>query len=732
MLFNSFWYLSFSSSVSHKNKIMQAEYQDLNGTRASDMSELNVMDFVETEYKSDVEDILLDKKPRRKGQRKSKLSTQYEFDNYDDGSKVSNYPRKSRKCLQRKRRRSSMKSKSVHDSVNSDNHLYPYATLMKVLCNEVGEKNVIKEPRTGKLFKQLSHANLCYPYATFLQELHEIANKGFGSISPSVENDFVDPSESEISQVMKSFRFKSSTLRLGVSSQSEDGKDDFKRTFSTLLLDLVNEHKLQDQSHKDDRTVFGVGKILKMCMFDVPGTKPAEELSFSALLQGLSLLAERENTCDSESESVSQVLEESSESSLEEEEEEWRPSFCRELDGIPDVQREHKKKSLRRKKPVSRFDPTPGKCQSSRVKSKQHMQSSSSSQSLLQLILNKGNEDTVQKVRNKKAKESLLRSEVLEKIKDKINSRKGFTDTSTDSNENIKEEFGNEESLSEGSLEEQRNFYGAIAARKRERSLLKEYLLKPTDEEMTSKSYADTIPIMSGNSFVFSKLLQNFQMGSDKHLMDSYHENLEDSFSSSILRKMLIEKGKPLPNSTSDDELHDVENVKPIEHIDLNSLQSFLCENNSEEEFPSCAMRQEFENKNDIIGEKLRERISQALEGSDSNLRNHIQKEDKSNNDIANCLDLSVLESCSSTDPTDLNPVCKIKCEVKCEEEFIDGVRECDICHIEFSSSVDYNNHEMLFHCRKEAEPQSSGPTCALPHGSDILQAGLFQEKLPA
>lgn len=45
---------------------MQAEYQDLNCTRASDMSELNVMDFVETEYKSDVEDILLDKKTQEK------------------------------------------------------------------------------------------------------------------------------------------------------------------------------------------------------------------------------------------------------------------------------------------------------------------------------------------------------------------------------------------------------------------------------------------------------------------------------------------------------------------------------------------------------------------------------------------------------------------------------------------------------------------------------------------
>lgn len=711
---------------------MQAEYQDLNCTRASDMSELNVMDFVETEYKSDVEDILLDKKPRRKGQRKSKLSIQYEYDDYEDGSKVSNYPRKSRKCLQRKRRRSSMKSKSVHDSVDSDNHFYPYATLMKVLCDEVGKKNVIEEPRTGKLFKQLSHANLCYPYATFLQELHEIANEGFGSISPSVENGFVNPSESEVSQVMKSFRFKSSTLRLGVSDQSEDsGKDDFKRTFSTLLLDLVNEHKLQDQSHKGDRTVLGIGKILKICMSDVPGTKPAEELSFSALLQGLSLLAERVNTCDSESESVNQVLEESSESSLEEEEEEWRPSFCRQLDGIPDAQREHKKKSLRRKKPVSRFDPTPGKSQSSRVKNKQHTQSSSSSQSLLQLILNNGSEETVQKVRNKKAKKSLLRSEVLEKIKDKINSRKAFTDASTDSNENVKEDFGNEESLSEGSLEEQRNFYGAIAAKKRERSLLKEYLLKPTDEEITSKSYAD-IPIMSGNSFVFSKLLQNFKMGSDNHLIDSYHENLEDNFSSSILRKMLIEKGKPLPNSASDDEARDVEDFKPIEHLDLSSLQSFLCENNSEEEFPSYAVKQEFENKNDNLGEKLRERIAQALDGSDSNLRNCIKKEDKSDNDVSNCLDLSVLESCSSSDPTDLNPVCKIKCEVKCEEEFMGEVRECDICHTEFSSSVDFNNHEMLFHCGKEAEPQSSGPTCALPHGSDILQTGLFQEKLPA
>ncbi|XP_068227545.1 uncharacterized protein [Palaemon carinicauda] len=696
-----------------KLEIMQAEDNDPNCTRASDMSELNVMDFVETEYKSDnIEDITVDNKPRRKSQRKSKFPTRYEFDDFEDGSRVSFYT-SSKKCLQRKKR-SSKTSTSVQEHVNSDNHLYPYASMMKVLCDEVGKKK-FEEPTTEKLFKQLDHANLYYPYSSLLQRLHDIAKRDFDSISSSVGDDFVNPTESEVSQVMKTFKFRSSTLGLDDSHQPENMEtNDFERTYSTILLDLVTKHKLQEESHLDSRTAYGIGKILKMCMLGIPGTKSSEGLSFSVLLQRLSLLAERENAHDFESKTGSKISLESSESSLEEEEEEWRPASCIQFSSIPDVQIEHsKRKSVRRKKPVSRFDATPSKYQ---WKNKHHIQPSCRSKSLLELILDKRNDDTIQKVRNKKAKESLLRSELLERIKDKINSRKVFSHMMTDSCENINDDFGND-SMSEGSLDEQRiNHYGETTSRKRESSLLKEYLLKPTDEEISCKSNSD-IPIMSENSFLFSRLLQNFEIVSDNHLL-GYQEDLEENVGSSILRKMLIEKGKPLPNSTSDDEAHDVENFKPIEHINLNSLQSILCETyeyNSEEEFP--VVKQELKCEND---------------GSELKLGSDVKKEGKCSADLANYLDLSVLESCSSSDPADLNPVCKIECEVKCEEEFMEEVCECDICHLPLSSSVDLDNHKLLFHYSKETEPQTAGPTCILSHGGDILQTGLFQEKLPA
>lgn len=694
-----------------------------------DETELNVMDFVETEYKSDKsEDVGITRNfPNRARNytHKKLINRRKDIADVNDicdprigSDKVTN---------KRKKQKYAWKpTLALELSNNSDDALhYPYATCLKKLCDEVGNvESPVLDSFSTRIFDQLRHDDVHYPYASLLEELHQNAEAEATNIPSTVEKSYQrDSSGLGIADVMKNLHYP--TRINENSSNMEDSEiESFDAPFSAMLLALVMQQKIQDytsnQSNKNVNPVtdcHGIGKILKTCMPQSQDDPPPGELHSSALLQKLSLSAQQNqmvegrrsalDSCDEE-----HMLESSTtESSHSEEDDfEWKPTNWLAKKVSSNVNIPKKRKSRRKKKLTININSSslnvPGSSQNCFMNTVQRQSGStgyfqnefnrSSSpippSRLLQLIMGNDQNDSGDSVNEeshgisqvKKSRKSRRRSSKLSKKKvkrknilnnsiqkDSITSIKKLQSTENSSQiERLKEE----EMLSKANNEAQENDpLGDVhhrATTSEPTSLLKEYLLKPAGEEISPGENCD-IPKVE-NNFLFSRLLQNFKNLAESNQLDnSPLRGKEGCTGPSILRGMLA-------GGKSTTELHGKCHTEETQ-----DKKSFI------------------EQMNIPSGKQCSSQAS-IFDGNGS--------------------------------------LCKVKCEqeikIECEEEVLCKIEceedtfECQVCHLQFSSGMDLSNHQILFHCNEE--PQTSSPHKLLPCSVDSLQNSVLQEKLPA
>ncbi|KAG7155926.1 uncharacterized protein LOC121854369 [Homarus americanus] len=705
-----------------------------------DETELNVMDFVETEYKSEkCEDLGIRQSssgsPENHKRMRVKISRKDlhgEVDNECDArtDSVSLTTDQVQVKIRKKNKFAKNPTLTVEPSNNLDVSLhYPYATCLKSLCDEVGDVQIpSSDSFSMKIFDQLRQTDVHYPYASLLEELHQNAEAESTNIPSTLEESFQQDSlELGIADVMRSLHYP--TRMNENSSNFEDSAiESFEAPFSTMLLGMVMQQKIQDYARNQSDKVNsvgdfrGIGEILKTSMpKSLEDDPPPSELHSSALLRKLSLLAQQNqemtkgssfhDSSDDEREQI--LLWSTSESSHSEDDDlEWKPTNWKSKQVTTVVNIPKKRKSRRKKKGVIEKHNNvnmnvPSSSQDYCTNTGQKHSSSTGEfeneflgspsvapSRLLQLIMGSVQNDSrnivteeshrvsqVGKRKNKSCRQSLRRSKRKTKRKSVINNiQRDNCDwkirlQNADSSLKNKRQVQNEEILSvinsEAEENDPLNNLSCTAKTSEPQSLLKEYLLKPAGEEITPIESCD-IPKVETN-FLFSRLLQNFKSLAESSHSDNNPERRQESRSSpSILRGMLVggnNSNELQRKNHADEETQDSKNF--IEHINVSAIRN------------SPSQDSLFDSTGSLCKVKCEQEIKIELQDE---------------------------------------VVCKIECD---EDSF-----ECQVCHLQFSSGMDLSNHQILFHCNED--PQSSSSHKLLPCSVDGLPNNVLQEKLPA
>ncbi|MPC48243.1 uncharacterized protein LOC123502730 [Portunus trituberculatus] len=644
-----------------------------------DEVELNAMDFVETEYKSDAGE----GEPGRPGVKRKKVRSKPQG-SQGRGNSASRPmgevepPGEEGKAAHKRRKRKHTQRPREQSSGAANMGLYPYAAFLKKLCDKVGSSHGCSESLPARIFNQLRHTEVHYPYASLLQALHRHAGVGPGAASsPSTVRD-QPPSTLEVARVMRNLRYPTGPPR---GSSREDGEDPVA-PFSAVLMAMVMKEQLHSQAPGGPGlSVGGIGEILRKEMpHSQKDDPPPSELSSASLLQKLSLSAERDleaargsSTRGKAQQAPTWTSTESSQS--EEEDLDWRPTHWLAKKVSKDAAAPVKRKSNRRKSSscdleveqpkTSQGDldaPTQGE-----VRAGLQQCSGAARAKLLQFIMSRQ-----QQTPDKRGKRARKRAKVT-RINTKVARVKGKRKHSSAADEAC-DTIWVANGILEGqttATEEEANH----AAAGEPQSLLKEYLLKPAGEEVIPSENCD-IPKLESN-FLFSRLLQNFKSLAESNQVEEPSKKSSDcSRGPSILRGMLAAT-TPAPEQEH--------KFSPSDH------------NTS-----SSSSEHHHHHHHHQHTQKQKQQAGTPPPLGEPPLRVKLEEEIK-----VECED-------------------EIVCKVECEEDSF----ECQVCHLQFSSLTDLSNHQVLFHCSEE--PQAPASHRLLGCSVEGLGGGVMQGKQPA
>lgn len=496
-----------------------------------DETELNVMDFVETEYNADVCDVAEQgrkrkkPRPRAQGPQRKARNTKKSKQNVKVASEGG------RTAYKRRKRKHSDK----HTDDSSVEQHYPYATILKNLCDKVGSSQGSPEA-LPRIFSQLRYIDVHYPYASLLQALHRHAGvSARRDTSPSRAGPSL-----EVARVMRNLHYP-----LAASADNEEEPDSPSMLFSTLLMMTVMQQKVH--SHGTSLTtpsdpccgMAGIGEILRRQMpRPQKDDLPPSELSSASLLRKMSVSAERDQVSSGYKRCLSGAQQgavwSSTESSHSEaDDRDWRPTHWLAKKVSGDTASPGKRKSVRKNKTQS-CGPEPEQPNTSqgargagRGRQPRCAASDSARARLLQFIMDRRQGDPT----DKKSKKALKRAKVTKKRgkrKHANNTQKHSDDWTT--------------TLPEEGLAVPARRASSRRAAREPQSLLKEYLLKPAGEEVVPSDNCD-IPKLESN-FLFSRLLQNFKNLAESCQPDDPSERpTKSSRGPSILRGMLASSG---------------------------------------------------------------------------------------------------------------------------------------------------------------------------------------------
>lgn len=676
-----------------------------------DEVELNVMDFVETEYKPENNDemrVTKRKLPKEKNRNKKCWGVSVE--------KVKDTTKEAKTKNNRKKFRATQKPPPPLTRSYTDSDLAvvcPYATCLKNLCDRVGTiQDPVPESLPPRLFDQLQHLEVHYPYAALLKELYLNAQADSNNI-PSMRPER-DCQELGVFELMKTLNYKTG-IKSKTSKHSHANTTDFETPFSTILLALFMQYKnnvskgnWRESSNKRTGDLNGIGKILQKSMTEPHAEDlPLNELHSSALLHKISLSIQQKENCiagesrqndDSHNATPEQSTTESSHS--EAEDLDWKPSRSRKkaANGLPIQKR---RKSERRKK-RSQSKPCSSKKESTSAVNEDSVCIKESDgkvtpepiapSRLFQLIIGKDQDKLSSCLEKLSARNQKMMNEkraVVPKDQGKMNelkvkskkvpgkkSKKCQHQQKVAAAEETKNGERNSKRVNKGSFEVTSKLQESDASGSQipldseaseQQSLLKEYLLKPAGEEIKTENDCD-MPKVETN-FLFSRMLQNFKILAEANHSESILEREQETSSvTDILREMLV-------SGNTDGEL-----------------------------------KTEFDTHEDT-------------------------KDDKS-------LIQSVILQCPQTNRSDKqDPVCKVECDnsvvckIECEEDICkveheEDCYECQVCHLQFSSAIDLSTHQVLFHCSED--PEATSTHMLLSHSVDNLKSNALQKKLPA
>ncbi|KAK4316625.1 hypothetical protein Pmani_012243 [Petrolisthes manimaculis] len=752
--------------------------------REDDSEQLNVMDFVETEYRTDRTNRDRNKcKPNRTNRESTEYKpdklrgtgrTEYGSDRTNRGKteykpdRTNRGGKNARKSSQRKpllknslcvkssqdpqsvlvstvqynnnkvhkpnktkqHRHAQRNSKILSTKLNSTevSQCYPYAACLKTLCDQAGSsvQNSAHNLLPEKLFDTLKTVNVHYPYSSLLEELHQNA-----SLEPNHQHHHTPSSMEElhthesrpfeIASVMRNInvpvRGSDSCINLGVS-----GVDSYAAPYSGMLMAMVMQQQIQEYANNQHRqqepTKFEscrVGEILRTQMPVVDKLdSPPHELQSSAILQKLAFSAQEEEVHITRGKNVSKkrsgelpvVLDWSSteSSQCEEDDSEWRPPHWQAKKVTSIVNNTTNKRKTRRKTkrkkdssggggvvslfthPSASQDYIPSECitdvQTNYSRSYTHVESESSvcvsatksSSQLLQLIVGCDGKDTTRSSSSSRKNRKIFKRSKPTKRKEKqqrvVRKRQKDTDIPSWQSSVCDEQITPESTTKQKHTIE-------LECMNEPQSLLKEYLLKPTEEILPVKSC--DLP-KANTSFLFSRLLQNFKnlAESGKPSMITKKER-EDRENQSILRGMLVAGNSSGGSSAAE----------------LLSKSKLLSQT--------------------IRDDEIADDVGFPRTIIDNPFNPHTSLYDtKSNTCRVKCED-------------DIKVECEdVFCKVECEEE----VFECQVCYLQFSSGLDLSNHKILFHCsaddpldtNTDTEGRGKEQMVVVPCGGDDME----------
>lgn len=497
-----------------------------------DETELNVMDFVETEYKSDVCDATEQGRKRKKGRPRSQ-GLQEKAGNTRKPKENAKVPSEGgRTAYKRRKRKHGNKQTDESNSTSNVALYYPYAAFLKTLCDKVGSPQGSPEALPSRIFSQLRHSDVHYPYASLLQALHHHA----GVDARCASSPSRGGASLEVARVMRNLHYPTA---LCVDDEEDTGSPSM--LFSTVLMMMVMQQKVHSYNTSQAApsgpgwSLGGIGEILRK---EMPQSQkddpPPSELSSASLLQKLSLSVERDLEVAGDRRCFPGAQQgavwSSTESSQSEEDDlDWRPTHWLAKKVSRDAAAPVKRKSVRKKKSLSwgleqeQPNTSQGAGGVGRGRHQRCMASESARAKLLQFIMGRRQGASTEK----RSKKALKRAKVTKKRgkrKHTNNTQKLSTDWTT-------------KLSSEGHTTPMEEASGRCAAGEPQ-SLLKEYLLKPAGEEVVPSENCD-IPKLETN-FLFSRLLQNFKSLAESSQPDKPSERpTESCCGPSILRGML-------------------------------------------------------------------------------------------------------------------------------------------------------------------------------------------------
>lgn len=496
-----------------------------------DETELNVMDFVETEYNADVCDVAEQGRKRKKSHPRAQGSQRKARNTKKSKQNAKVASEGGRTAYKRRKRKHSDK----HTEKGNVEQQYPYATILKNLCDKVGSSQDSPED-LPRIFSQLRYTDVHYPYASLLQALHRHAGVGpRRDTSPSRAGPSL-----EVARVMRNLHYP-----LAASGDNEEEADSPSMLFSTLLMMTVMQQKVQSQGTSPatpaDPTggMAGIGEILRGQMpRPQKDDLPPSELSSASLLRKISLSAEKDQVTSGQKRCFSgpqlgAVWSSTESSHSEADDRDWRPTHWVAKKVSGDTTSPGKRKSGRKNNtqscPLELEQPNTSQGAQGAGRSRQQrcVASESARARLLQFIMDRRQGETT----DKKSKKALKRAKVSKKRgkrKHANNTQKHSEDWTT--------------TLPEEGLTVTVRRGSSRRAVREPQSLLKEYLLKPAGEEMVSSDNCD-IPKLE-SSFLFSRLLQNFKNLAESCQPDDPSERpTKSSRGPSILRGMLATSG---------------------------------------------------------------------------------------------------------------------------------------------------------------------------------------------
>ena len=504
-----------------------------------DESELNVMDFVETEYKSDAGPGEQGRPGGKRKKARSKVQGSQGKGRAANKSKGEQEPPAEGGKTVHKRRKKKHTHRPGEASTTQANLglYYPYAAFLKNLCDKVGSSQGGPDALPTKIFNQLRHTDVHYPYASLLQALHRHARVvARGASSPSTARTAQDqPARTlEVAKVMKNLCYPTASHR-------HNGREDAAAPvtpFSSVLMAIVMQEKVNANTEDDAGCGHTVGTIGDILRKEMPHSKkddlPPSELSSASLLQKLSLSAEQDLQAAKGGGSLpgtqqASTCSSSQSSHSEEEDVDWRPAHWLAKEVTKEADAPGNRKSIRKKKSLSSdLEPEQPNTSEGAVSAGLHHCSTSEAAraKLLHFIMSRQ-----QRTSDKKGKRTRKRAKASKK-----KGKRKHVNTSQKSDTLWDTEL-TATSLTEGqtTLLEGEDTHLAPGE---PQSLLKEYLLKPAGEEVVPSENCD-IPKLETN-FLFSRLLQNFKCLAESNQPDEPSKKTsESSRGPSILRGML-------------------------------------------------------------------------------------------------------------------------------------------------------------------------------------------------